>query len=380
MAEDQHIEQEPQPTQARTKKRRWPRRLLIGLIIFVVLFSVASMIGIHILFGMVFAREPFYTASPELHYADVAAHYPRTPLSFASGSYTLKGYLYGASVKSPHGLVFIAPGIGGSGEEGYMPEITWFVDHGWKVLAYDDVGVHESAGSSMVSLTQSRDDLDAALAYAELQPGLRDLHWVLFGHSWGGYAVATALPTGHQIDAVVSVAGYATPDEELFYQAKAMLGPLAYVEYPYLCLYNLFADGPDSNQSAIASINATSTPTLIVQGSADTTVGTDGPSIYAHRGQITNPNVQYSYWESPGQNRHTSVFLSAAAAAYEKQVASAQPAVFEALGISDLQTAPLALQQEYLSSIDKARYSAVNDILMQRVESFYEKAVQSQDK
>lgn len=58
-------------------------------------------------------------------------------VSFKSGDNNLRGYLYGQG--QDQGLVVVAHGLGG-GADSYLPQITYFVDQGWRVFAYDATG------------------------------------------------------------------------------------------------------------------------------------------------------------------------------------------------------------------------------------------------
>jgi dienelactone hydrolase len=70
-------------------------------------------------------------------------------------------------------------------------------------------------------------DLNSALNYIESDSTLNDLPIMLYGHRWGGYAVAAVLNYGHDIAATASIAGFNAPMEILFEQAKKMMGVFA---------------------------------------------------------------------------------------------------------------------------------------------------------
>jgi alpha-beta hydrolase superfamily lysophospholipase len=100
----------------------------------------------------------------------------------------------------------LAHGLGG-GADDYLPQIMFFVNHGYKVLGYNCTGSYESEGKSTIGFSQAVLDLDAALNYVEQEDSLNGLDVLLFGHSWGGFAVTNILNYDHDITAVVSVAG-----------------------------------------------------------------------------------------------------------------------------------------------------------------------------
>jgi pimeloyl-ACP methyl ester carboxylesterase len=326
-------------------------------------------------------------------------------VNFASGTNTLQGFIYpmqkGGVIPSgqlnkadktasssagttahksalrPRGLVVVAPGLGQEGEEGYLGPICWFVDHGWEVFTYDDVGVNGSTGSSCVGLTQSTRDLDAALTYVEGAGASQfaGLNVVLFGHSWGGYAVTSILANHtHQIAAVASCAGYNTPDEELMYFGQRLIGNATYIIYPAVCIYNSVANAPDANLSAVAAISSTSTPVLIVQGSADDTVDTQNVCIMAHRDQITNPNVTYDLISDPDQNNHNTMLWSKEGNQYRTNILDpAWQKVVDKYGSDD--AVPENERKLFVSTVNKAEANEVNIPLFTQINDFYEKAL-----
>lgn len=67
-------------------------------------------------------------------------------------------------------------------------------------------------------------DLDAALTYIKSNNRLINLPIMLYGHSWGGYAVTAILNGNHDISAVASISGFNSPSEFLLEQADNMMG------------------------------------------------------------------------------------------------------------------------------------------------------------
>jgi pimeloyl-ACP methyl ester carboxylesterase len=351
---------------------------LIGIGVFILLFVGGSFLFVHIAYSSFFTRQAFADISDDLRYADISNACTRTSLTFPSGNNTLQAYLYTAPLSEQkqkiRGLVVMCPGFGSEGEESCLPKIVWLLNQGWVVFCYDDTGVHASGGTSMVGLAQSRDDLDAALDFIQEQSALNSLPLVLFGHSWGAYAAATVLAgnTRH-ISAVVCASGYDTPVAELSYIVRTHAGGfLATIEYPFICCYNWMVGGTDSNQSAVAAINSSTVPVLVVQGGDDDVVGADDPAIYAHRAEITNPNVRYVYLDTPGQDGHSTIFESLGASQYRTQIANQQASAAAALGYSSLASAPADVQQQLVSTVNKALYNGLNLPLFKRIEAFYE--------
>ena len=207
---------------------------------------------------------------------------------FYSGQNRLTAYIFGN--ENDRGLIVISHGLGG-GAVSYMREIMYFVDNGWQVFAFDNTGSHNSEGRGTRGLPQSALDLNEALNY--ISNNLPDLPIMLYGHSWGGYAVTAVLNFDHEISAVVSLAGYAKPIEMLHEGARAMIGFIGSAAYPFLWLYQQFLFGNYSQLCAIEGINSVDTPVKIIHGRDDNVISYSGAGIIAHRERITNPNAVF---------------------------------------------------------------------------------------
>ncbi|MBE0450583.1 MAG: alpha/beta fold hydrolase [Clostridia bacterium] len=177
------------------------KRIVLYLLGIIVLFSLVSMVVSKIIYDGQFPRYERHdeTVSAKLRYGDLEADYPRQLVDFKSGDNLLKGYIYGS--ENSLGLVVVAHGLGG-GADSYLPQIINFVDHGWRVFAYDATGSFDSEGKTTKGFPQALLDLDAALNYIDSIASFEALPVVLFGHSWGGYAVANVLHFDHEIAGV----------------------------------------------------------------------------------------------------------------------------------------------------------------------------------
>ncbi len=294
------------------RKRKALKIIYISIVAVLFIFVVGSFVFSKAFYDGNFQRstQPKYTGL--FHYSDISG-YPRTVVKFNSGKNLLTGYIYGE--ENQKGLVVISHGLG-YGADDYLAQTMYFVDHGWRVFAFDNTGVYQSQGQSEKGLPQSALDLDAALTYIEGNPDLNNLPVMLFGHSWGGYAVAAVLNFNHRVDAVVSIAGFNSPNELLREQAKAQMGLLGYIEYHFLVKYQSWLFGDDADLSAVNGINKTDTPVMIIHGTADKSISYTGASIISHRNVITNPNVVYETISAENHNGHKTMFRSDAAIAY----------------------------------------------------------------
>lgn len=253
-----------------------------------------------------------------LRYQDVVA-YPRRVVQFPSGRYQLTAYLYGEAHPEPKGLVVISHGYG-AGAEHYFRETMFFVDEGWRVFAFNNTGSHTSEGAGIIGLHQSVLDLDAALTYIAQQEW--GLPIMLYGHSWGGFAVAAVLERGHEVSAVVSLAGFDVPMDMLLEWAAHQVGMgfWARLMYPYLWLHQQLMFGDAVRLSAVAAINATDTPVMVIHGNGDTVIPYDEGSIMSQRERITNPNVVFVTRSGSHHNDHTNLLLDAETALLHEQL------------------------------------------------------------
>lgn len=71
----------------------------------------------------------------------------------------------------------------------------------------------------------------------QIVKGICNLPILLFGHSWGGYAVANVLHYDYEIAGVVTVSGTNSPMDMILEQGRRMMGGFINMQYPYLWLY-----------------------------------------------------------------------------------------------------------------------------------------------
>ncbi len=161
----------------------------------------------------------------------------RTRYTFKSNdSQTLVGYKYYSSTTAPLGLIVLAHGFGGGGHNGYMDVISYFVQNGFWVFAYDATGNDESEGTTS-GLQQALIDLDFSLNFVKRHSDFRNLPIMLFGHSWGGYAVSAVLNLHKDIKAVCEVAGFNNPKTFLHNECRKGLGAYSAIVMPYMNHY-----------------------------------------------------------------------------------------------------------------------------------------------
>ena len=345
---------------------------IVGIVLaaVIVVFSIVSLIVVQILFDDTFSRtkpqEEGLTAY--LRYWDVEERYPREAVSFLSGKNRLYGHLYGGG--NSGGLVVISHGMGG-GEESYLAEALYFVDHGYQVLCYSNTGCWDSEGKTCVGLNQSVLDLDAALDWVESESRFDGVPVFLYGHSWGGYAVTAVFHFGHEeIAASASVAGFNRAMPMIIEWGRGMLGPLIYAEYPFIWINQKMTFGDTLDLTAVDAINSTDVPVLLLHGNEDETVGYDTVSIISQKDSITNPNVEYVVCSKPGQNGHNNLFQSLESIAYIKELNEIYDGIYDQYD-GDI---PEDEERAFYAAADPFLTSKLDDEFMERVVGFYRSA------
>lgn len=346
-------------------KERSAAKITLWFAIFLLFFSVVAFFLVKNLYDKSFTRYDRPEYSGFLRFSDVSDLTDITEVKFQSGLNTLAGYIFGA--ENSKGLVVIAHGLGG-GAESYLAETMYFIEQGWRVFSYDCTGSHASEGKTTGGLPQSVIDLNAALTYVASNDTLNNLPVMLYGHSWGGYAVTAILNYDHKIKAVVSIAGYNAPFEILVEQARNMIGLFAYVAYPVEWAYQKMLFGSAADITAVDGINNTDTAVLIIHGNADQAISYDGAAIIAHQSKITNPNVEYKTCSAENQNGHSSLFRSSASNAY----ISEKNAVYKKIHEQWKGKIPADLKAEYYANLDKHLTSELDADFMSEVNKFFE--------
>lgn len=349
------------------KKKKLVKIALFTVLALTIIFAALSMAGMKLVHDEQFGRferpEPGTTA--ELHHLDLAGSYPLELVSFYSRQNRLQGYLY-RTQNSP-GLIVVAHGLGG-GADSYIPHIRYFLDQGWSVFAYDATGSYDSEGKGVGGFPQALVDLDAALNYVESRSDLAQLPILLFGHSWGGYAVANILHFDHAVSGVVSIAGPSSALEIMMEQGVQMMGAAVMAtQRPFLWLYQWLVYGKTAALNAVPALQQAQVPVLIIHGTGDNVVSFSGSGIISKRAKITNPLVQFLALDEEGRNGHNNIFWSHECIAYVSGLNRELRALAEQYG-GEL---PIEVKRQFFSQVDRERANELNMELMERINSFF---------
>ncbi|MGN0620962.1 MAG: alpha/beta hydrolase family protein [Porcipelethomonas sp.] len=353
-----------------TKGKLIKRIVIAFLCVILLVYTIGSFFAVKFVFKENFKRPEKSEFTGFLRYEDVADSCERETVQFYSGENKLTGYIYGKD--NNKGLVVISHGMGDD-SEGYISETLYFIDHGYCVFGFDNTGSGQSEGDSMLGMAQSAIDLDSALTYIESNEELSSLPVLLYGHSWGGYAVSAVLDSGHDIKAAVSIAGYNTPMGIVTEFSENMMGKTATcIEYPFIWLNNKLTFGDKADDSAVDSINSSNTHVMIVHGTDDEMVSFDNASIISQRDEITNPNVIYKVMDGKG---HNDLFLSDESAEYIKENNEEYDKLYEQYD-GDI---PYEIKKEYYDNIDKNKTCKLSGQFMSDVNDFYLNALGMSD-
>lgn len=356
------------PEEKPVKKRSKKKILITVLIIFIIVTLLVTQIVTHVMLRQNFSRGEYGKYTSNYRYDHYEEDYPRTNVSFKSGDNTLQGYVYGG--ENDKGLVVLAHGIGG-GHEGYINEIIWFVDRGWRVFAYDATGSCTSEGDGTMGLPQSALDLDSALTYIEQDSELSALPKCLVGHSWGGYAVTAVLNFEHDVKASASIAGYAYPMDMIMEFADGMMGGSSKALYPFIWLDCWSYFGENTNLSAVDGINKSNIPVLIIHGEEDQMIGYDRSSIISKQNEITDPNVEY-YTISGKYSGHNRIFHSDRANEYLDKLDEEYDKLADNYEDGEL---PDEQRKEFFDNVDKELANECNEEMLKKINETFEKSL-----
>jgi alpha-beta hydrolase superfamily lysophospholipase len=183
----------------------------------------------------------------------------------------LKGWIYRKGDGSKKGIVVFSHGLGGTHIEN-INQIDFFAERGFVVFGFDNTGSGESDGNSMVDLPQATIDLDFALRFIEGREEFVNLPVLLFGHSWGGFAVCTMLSTPHKIAGVVSCSGFDSPSELKQASVGNFFGIFTRAIVSTANLFSRIRFGSKANRTAMESLAVATAPVLIIHSKDDDVV------------------------------------------------------------------------------------------------------------
>lgn len=258
---------------------------------------------------------------------DVAANIPeslsqflsdRQEMNFKSGENNLCGYFYEGGSES---LIILVTGYRAVADD-YIWQIKELTDKGYGVFTFDTTGYLKSEGSSARGFAQTVYDLKGAIEFLNENNNFGYKNIYLLGHSRGAYAVLSVLDDGYDIKAAVSVSGVNSSMEAIIQPAADKVGFVAYINYPFLWLYqNAIFDRETLNTKAVDNISKSNIPVLVVQGERDETYPPDKYSVFSHV-KKENANAKLLVMNEEGSNGHTNLLFEADGTANNKLIDS----------------------------------------------------------
>ena len=333
--------------------------------------SAASVASAILSYDSYFARyeRPDYALYPGMYcYERFADTLPRQTLRVASADVQLAAYYY--PVESPKGLAVVVHGMH-AGADDYLPLIEAVTKGGYAVFAYDATGHYDSGGQDAIGMCQQLVDLDRVLTFLENNEPYSNMPKLLMGHSWGGYAVSSALALHPQVKACVCLAPMCDGTTVMVETSRRYVGEMADTVKPVFDAYQKYLFGDYTRYNGVVGINALKVPVLIAQGVEDTVITPDGESITAYLDEITNPHVQV-YYGKDYQGSHTGIWHSDEAESYRLQVARQLQELEQQKGeaLTDAEKA------EFYETVDHRLYSDVNLELIALIFETFEKGLE----
>ncbi len=230
--------------------------------------------------------------------------FTRTQVKFKSNhSQELTGYFYEYPNTKPKGLIVVAHGMG-DGHNNYLTEIEAFAANGYLVFAYDGTGTNESEGTKLIGLSQSPIDLQYALNYLTTIPAISELLVMLYGHSWGGFAVSALnnYPVKQDIKAIVSVAGFEKNSNVIKDLGRQIVGPFTNLLMPFVNFYEYLLFGYKAKNTGISGLSNTGAQVLIVHSSDDEIVNYEDNFKAYEKAFKDKPNFEFLSVKEHGHN------------------------------------------------------------------------------
>ncbi len=331
------------------------------LIIFVIApFAISA-----VLYKGVFGQR-FSTSANNRFYLDDFDNLSAERFEFLSyDSQTLVGYRYFIDGEKPKGVVVLAHGFGGGGQNGMMDIASFFVNSGYDVFAYDVTGNDESEGKGVNGFPQGVKDLSCAIEFVEGLPELKDLPIMLCGHSWGGYSVAAVLNFHPEVKAVAAISGFNKSMDLIKVQTPRFAGSAINVLMPYVNAVEKGKFGKFSKATAMDGFENTDAGIYVAHSADDDIVPIQcGYDLYYEK-YSNNPRFEFVKYENKG---HYNILYSQDAINYMDSFTKAKDEYFGGKDPSEEEVA-----EYFQKNLDRNVYSnRVDKELFGRIVEFFD--------
>lgn len=344
---------------------------IVIILIAIALVGLLSLMVMRLIMKSSYGRIPRAEHTYKYYYDHYEKEYPRKRVTVPCSPKDLAAFIYGA--QNTKALVVLSHGSGAFHED-YMTDIIWFVNHGYRVFAADYSGSGYTEGDNAGGLPKTPIDLDKVLTYIEQDEELGKLKKVLYGHSWGAYGVTAVLNYKHDVKAVVSIAAYNEPAEQLADILARTISPVIRITQPLFWLNDRMDYGKYGTLTAVGGINKSNVPVLVVEAERDEMISYNKCAISAHKKKIKNPNVSYLLFDEKGYDNHDSFFFIREAYELVKEVRIKDGQIKAAYEGDELDRELRKLYNE----VDKDLMNAPNEEFMFKVDAFYEENLSRQ--
>ena len=230
--------------------------VLVALLGFVLALFISKK-----MFGHRFSHDPLVTT-----YSPESLGLESVPLEVVLGGENIRGAIYSrvGKEKNRDAIVIVCHGMWSS-HLSYMQDIGYICDAGYEVIGFDYIGTSLSDGKDLGGFGQSLRCLDAVVRYVKKSPNLSGRRIIVYGHSWGGYAVTNIAKFHPDIAAVIAVAPAASFDAV----AKNMFPRAIHFMIPAAKLIDRCRTGRFANQRADKSFEGYGGRVLIIHSEDD---------------------------------------------------------------------------------------------------------------
>lgn len=217
-----------------------------------------------------------------------------TPITFnTSKKKKINGKIFEKGKKSK-GLIVLCHGIG-PGYYAYGCEINYFVNNGFKVVAYDNSGCGSSEGKSINGLPQSIIDLFHCLRYIENDNILKKEKIILYGHSLGAYSVCNVIRLfKRRIFGIVALAPFNNSSSLIAERLKGV----GEMFKPFINFWDNKRFGYIANFQTVYSLKESNTKTLVVYSKNDEMLGYENNFAKYEKELVTNPKITLKRFDS----------------------------------------------------------------------------------
>jgi hypothetical protein len=194
-----------------------------------------------------------------------------------------------------------------------MPCAGVFTRNGYIVFAFDATGNDESGGDAVGGLPQGVIDLDYALRFVKSSGEFDGLPVMLFGHSWGGYAIGSVLPDHPEVRAAVILSGIDSSSNLIEIQGRKILGSAIGLLMPYFRAVECAKFGRYAGASCMKGFKNSDAGVMVIHSADDETVPIEYGYDIWHEKYADDGRFLFVRYEDRGHDR---IYYSDEARAY----------------------------------------------------------------